>query len=234
MAPKPAPRAPTAPASKACNKGGMAPAYAPSPNDNNNKDTSSVNDKSTPWPLGLFRPPSRPHSAAAHLQHAPYLPATNRNDCLSSNDQLSTPVFSADPTYPPSQHAGGSVILPTTSSSSQWSNFPDGEWTGMVPTPSGNWGQDDVLMSDVHSALTSLLDSVAQWFDASAPPHKCDDQAWNDVRLGNDKDGNNTIRPSIWTPKPSKGKGRVLSLPLLPPFLLLLDDPHMNSVEDNA
>ncbi|RXW14341.1 hypothetical protein EST38_g11516 [Candolleomyces aberdarensis] len=116
MAPKPASRAPTAPTPRAHDKGGMT--HAPSPHDSDDEDMSSVEDKSTRWPpLRLSRLPSRPHSAAARMQQAPYPPAADRNDPLSSDDQLGAPVFSLDMPYSLPQQAEGSSIPLTASAS---------------------------------------------------------------------------------------------------------------------
>ncbi|RXW12782.1 hypothetical protein EST38_g13072 [Candolleomyces aberdarensis] len=162
---------------EARNKGGTASTYAPSPNDSDNEDMSSVDDKSTPRPLQrLSRPPSRPHSAAARSRHTPYPPIADRNDPLSSENQLSAPFFSPDATYLPSQHAEGSAIPLTASASGQWSNYPETEWTGTAPTPSGSWGQDDTSMSDVRSALASPDDPDMDGVEDNARPPEAEQQ----------------------------------------------------------
>ncbi|RXW13362.1 hypothetical protein EST38_g12495 [Candolleomyces aberdarensis] len=167
MAPKPAPKAPTAPASKARNKGGTSQqTAAPSHHDvhsssKESSDEDSDEDSDTPHPQ---RRPSRPPSRALSTTSArfsPYPTAADRTDIPSSDDQLNAPVFSPDPSRPFSQHALGGMARSLSSASGQRRTAATTDWTDEGRAPPGNWDGEDVSMSGVPTAVPSRETTAA-------------------------------------------------------------------------
>ncbi|KAJ2936101.1 hypothetical protein H1R20_g993, partial [Candolleomyces eurysporus] len=156
-----APRAPKAPAQKACNKGGTSVKHsAPSSNDKE-RDESSAEDKSTPRPSQRpLQAPSRPQSAV-HSHYASIPPAANRNNPASSEDQLSQLVFSPEPIqlHPQYLLEGAASSIPAPQA--QWSHAAAPEWTNSALVPPENWASDDVSMSGPQSGAQSSESTTA-------------------------------------------------------------------------